>query len=255
MGQLQRALPILTAVFTLILFELVYRTPVLILTVAVAIPFIFFGAMYVMNGWKFKRVINAFKFLITPTLLTWSALAFALLVETSLLRHLLAVLVAIFLALFFEGLLTFMWRREAYEEYSLENLSAYALTFTVFLGGSVLLGLYVLLDLNLGLVTLLFLLGVTAINYIFFWVSHIPVSRSMLFVGALSLVLLELFLVFAFLPFQFMVSGAALTVLWYTAATISRAHLLGLLNKKTLYRHLILGGVLLIVLFSLARWV
>ena len=128
------------------------------------------------------------------------------------------------------------------------------MTIAVFLLGSVLIGLHVLLDIYLGLAGLIFLMGILAINYKFFWISRFSAVHSLFFVGVLSLVLLELFLVFAVLPFHFMVSGAALTVLWYTGALLTRAHLLRLLTKSMVYRHLVLGGVLFLFLLLTAQW-
>ena len=254
MQKFVRILPIFTAVLIFVLFEVVYKMPKGIFVAGVFAPLVFFIVIKLIMGQGQNIYRATFRFMLTPTLLVWLALIFSMLIEVTLLRHLLALVVVVFLILFFESMLTYRFKQSAYEGYSLENLTTYALTVAIFLLGSVLIGLHVLLDIYLGLAGFIFVLGALAINYKFFWISRFEAVHSLFFVGVLSLVLLELFLVFAVLPFHFMVSGAALTVLWYTGALLTRAHLLGLLTKKMVYRHLALGGLLFLFLLLTAQW-
>lgn len=255
MTRINRTLPLALALFTFILFEIVYYRPTTVFFIGILEPFIFFGAIYLTLGANLKTSSSRFKFLITPTLLVWSALAFSLLLEGRLGRHLLAMVVALFLVLFFESMFTYIWRHDTYQTYSLENLSAYALTLTVFLGSASLLGLSVLLDVHMGLIVFLALLLFGAVHYELVWMSKLPSSRIWLTLSVLTLFLLECVMVFMFLPFHFMVSGAALTVIWYTITSIVRASELGLLTKKMTQRHLVLGGGLLAVLLLATRWI
>lgn len=248
MAPFNRIAPLAASALIFFLFELVFQKPRLIGAAVLIVPIIFFTAIYYILGKHLKTPLARFKFLIIPTLFTWSALAFVLLIESALARHLLAGLVFLFLALFFESMMTYIWRHETYVGYSLENLSAYALTLTVFLAATALQGFYVLLDLNLGLIAVIALLVFVAVNFELFWVSKIAAPAAWRFTGILALILLEVFLALALLPFHFMISGAVITVLWYTAVSLSRAHLLNLFQRKMLYRHLILAGVLLLLL-------
>ncbi|OGL91728.1 hypothetical protein A3H11_01140 [Candidatus Uhrbacteria bacterium RIFCSPLOWO2_12_FULL_47_10] len=235
-----------------LLFEVVYQKPRWIFGVSISIPLISFAAIYYIMGPRLKTPSARFKFLIIPTLLGFSALAFSLLIESALARHLLALLIFIGLALFFESVITYIWRHDAYVGYSLENLSSYALTLTMFLISCVLAGFYILLDLNLGLIVGLGLLAFLAINYEFFWMSKILSLPTLLFAGTLTLILTQIFVALILLPFHFMIDGAIITVLWYTAASISRAHLLGMLKPKMIYRYLALASILLLLLFASA---
>lgn len=252
MSSLNRAVPLATSALVFLLMEVVYRRPAWIFGLGVGVPLILFLAIYAIMGRRLKTPATRFKFLITPTFLTWSALTFALVIESALARHLLAVLVALFLVLFFESIITYIWRHDAYLTYSLENLSAYALTLSVFLGVSTLLGFSVLLDLSGALLGLIVLLSLAAINYGFFWVSKLSPSQIRLAALTLTLTLTELWFAFDLLPLHFVVSGAMLTVLWYTAASILRAHFLGVLTRKMVYRHLTLASVLLAILMVTA---
>ena len=253
MSQLNRIAPIAASALIFFLFELIFVKPRAIVLLGSIIPVIFFITIYYILGSNLKTPLARFKFLITPTLFAWSALAFSLLVESALVRHILAFLVFIFLALFFESIITYVWRHETYIGYSLENLSAYALTLTVFLASTSLIGFYILLDLNLGLIATFAILMFFPVNFELFWISKLPMESSLRSAGVLTLIFLELFLVLALLPFHFIVSGAIITVLWYTAISISRAHLLGIFSRKMLSRHLILCGVLLLLLIITAQ--
>ncbi|MDO8505293.1 MAG: hypothetical protein Q7S48_01795 [bacterium] len=253
MNQLHRIAPIAASAIIFFLFELVFKRPRAIDICGLIIPLIFFITIYYILGKNLKTPLARFKFLITPTLFAWSALAFSLLVESAAARHILAFLVFIFLVLFFESIITYVWRHETYVGYSLENLSAYALTLTVFLASASLIGFYILLDLNLGLIALFALLVFFPVNFELFWIGKLPVVPSLRCAGVLTLIFLELFLVLALLPFHFIVAGAIITVLWYTAISLSRAHLLGIFSRKMLIRHLILCGVLLLLLIISAQ--
>ena len=255
MSRMHRTLPIALAVLTFVLFEAVYYQPRLVFWIGALQPVIFFAAIYLILGPRLKTPWSRFKFLITPTLLVWSALAFSLLLEGNVTRHFLALLVALFSVLFFESIFTYVWRHDTYESYSLENLSSYALTLTVFLGSAALLGLSVLLGVALGVVVLTGCALFLAVNYEFCWMSKLPPARIPLILGVITLLLLELFLGFLFLPFHFMSAGAALTVFWYTAVSIVRAFALGLLTGKMVRRHLMLSGGLIILLFLTTRWI
>lgn len=255
MSSLTRTTVFLAPAVILALFEIVYQKPAWIFFIGALTPFLMFSAVFLIMGPGLKTPVTRLKFLIAPTFMTWSALAFSLLVERSLLRHLLAVVVAIFLILFLESIVTYIWRHEAYEGYSLENLTAYALLLTVFLGSSVMLGMRVLLDINFFVMAILFLVMIVGVNYKLFWVSKLPVAAFFRFAAVLTIVLFELFVSLTFLPFHFMVSGALTTVSWYIAASVSRAHLLNLLTPKMVYRHLSLGLILTLLLLASARWV
>lgn len=248
-----RYIPLIASALIFFLFELIFQKPVLVFLGAAIAPIIFFIAIYYILGSNLKTPFARFKFLITPTLFSWSAFAFSLLVESAFGRQVLAVLAFLFLVLFFESMTTYIWRHETYVGYSLENLSAYALTLTVFLGSSALVGFYILLDFPLWLTAFLALVVLFAVNFELFWISKLSTAEAMRYTGILTVVLLEMFLALALLPFHFLVSGAILTVFWYTAISLSRAHLLKLLQRKMILRHLALCGALLLLLLITAQ--
>lgn len=185
----------------------------------------------------------------------WSALGFSLLLESNVLRHILAIIVAIFLVLFFESLALYVWRHEAYEAFSLENLSGYANTFAVFLLTSTLFGFSVLTDVPEWLLMLVFICAMFLLSHELLWISKMMLRANLTALMTVTLVALELYLALLALPLHFMASGAALTLLWYTAMVLIRTQKLGMLTVKMVKRHVLLAGVLLLVLLGTARWV
>lgn len=255
MYRVKHLLPWIAALVALVSFEIVFWKPQFVFAAGIILVFALFAVIYVLLGGKVKTPSSRFKFLVTPALLVWTALGFSLIIEGVLGRQILALATAFFLILFFESMITYVWRHEEYEAYSLENLSAYALTLAVFLGIGILLALYVLLNLNAGAVALGGFAFFTLVNYEMFWISKIPPGRTLFLAGILSIVLLEALLAMLALPFHFMISAAALTILWHVAVSIARAAEFKVLTKKMALRHLTLSGALFILLLFSVRWV
>lgn len=266
-AKLYRAAPTLYALGIFILFEIVYVRPTWIFQiVAVAALLTAAAVLKICPAPKFRK--DNFLKTIIPVALICAGVGFAYLLESAALRHVLALLIAVVGALFLKGLQGTlpMPRTEAYGRF--ENFSGYAITFTIFFLASVLFGLRILLSLRFWIVGLIFLAILAILNYTMLWLSQgerpAPISAEqkpqsgrrsvLLFSGVLTIATFELFLVFAFLPVYFMVSGAALTIFWYTVMLISRAKLLGLLNRRMVYRHITLGAVLLAGLLLTSRW-
>lgn len=248
-------LPWIAALATFTAFEIVFLRPQFIFAAGIILALALFAVIYTLLGPRIKTPYSRLKFLATPVLLVWTALGFSLVIEGLVGRQLLAIATAFFLVLFFESIVTYIWRHEDYEAYSLENLSAYALTLTVFLGIGIMLALYVLLNLHAVAVMLGGFAFFALVNYEMFWISKISPARTMFLTGILSVLLSEALLAMLTLPFHFMISAAALTVMWYVAVSLARASEFKVLQKKMALRHLILGGALLIILFSSVRWV
>lgn len=257
-AKLYRGVPILYALGIFILFEIAYVRPTWIFKIVAVASILTVAAVLKICPAPKARKDNLLKVII-PVALICAGVGFAYLLEVAALRHALSLVVAVVGALFLQGLSAqaglqgamSVPHAEAYERF--ENFSGHAITFTIFFSACVLFGLRVLLSLRFWAVGLIFLAVLTILNYTMLWLSQ-GGRGAILFSGVLTLATFELFLVFAFLPVYFMVSGAALTIFWYTLMLISRAKLLGLLNRRMVYRHITLGAVLLAGLLLTSRW-
>ena len=99
-----RAAPIVVAALTFFAFELTLRSAPRVIPAAAVLPIFYFLVIALLLGSGLKTRLARFKFLIAPTVLSISALAFLLLVEAPYLRHVIALIVAIVLVFFFESL-------------------------------------------------------------------------------------------------------------------------------------------------------
>ena len=242
-------IPFILAAITLATFEILFKNARLISWILALSPIVIFGAIYAILGHRLKTPSARLKFLIAPTLLIWSSLSLVLFLEQGILRHLLAIIVSLFMAFFFESLATYIWHHHEYETFSLENISGYALTLTTFAGSASLLSASAWSILSMALI--LFLL----VNYKMMWISKAIDKHGRMFLIILTLAEIELFGILKILPLHFLAGGALLTVTWYTGIVIVRAKLLGLLTSKVLKRHLMLGGALTALLLLVTRWI
>lgn len=251
----RRFIPLLAGALTLIGLEIFLAKTQTYRTVAIVLLLLDFIAIQMLLGPGLKTKRSRWEFLIIPVFLIWSAIAFALLLESSVVRQILAVVVALCTLLYFESMFTYVWQHEQYVAFSLENLSGYAATLAIFFISASLLGMSTLLDWPLVALLLVYLVALALIGYEIFWVSKLLSQQSMLFTLVITLLLGELFVVMRALPLHFLSGGAALTVLWYTAVILARARLTGVLTAKMVKRHLGLAGLLLLVILGTARWI
>lgn len=255
MSAYRRFIPLVAGVLTLIGLEIFLAKTQTYRTVAIALLLVDLVAIHVLLGPGLKTKRSRLEFLIIPVFLTWSGITFALLTESATVRHILAVVVALCTLLYFESMFTYVWQHQQYVAFSLENLSGYAATLTIFFISASLLGMSVLLDLHLVWLLLAYLVSLGLIGYELFWVSKLLSQQSLLFTLVITLMLGELFLVMRALPLHYLSGGAALTVLWYTAVILARARLTGVLTAKMVKRHLGLAAILLLVILGTARWI
>ena len=248
--------PLILGAVTLIGWEIfLLRQPPPYFAVGAALLLAYYLAAHILLGPGLKTKRSRLEFLIIPGWLTTSGMAFALLTESALVRQMLAVVVALFILLFFESILTYVWQHEQYVAFSLENLSGYAATLTVFFVSASLLGLATLLTIKLTWLVLIFIVALALVGYELFWVSKLLIRPGLIYTLVITLLLGELFVVVYFLPLHYLSGGAALTVLWYTAVILARAKLTGVLTAKMIKRHLGLAALLLLIILGTARWI
>lgn len=250
----RRTLTFLLPAITIAVFEAVFRWPPAVLFLLPALLIFLFAAIFVVLGRGLKTPSSRWNFWLGPALFYICAFAILFLLESARVRYALVFAGALLMGLFFESIYTYIWEHEWYEAYSLENISSYLNSLSVFLAGSAFLGLKTFLQapfwLPLPLVALIY--GLLAWQT--FWIAKVPWNAGRLFSFVVTLIMVEFFLVFSFLPIHYLVAGAALGVLWYTLTSLSRAHLLGVLSSRIIFRYVALSGALLALLFSTARW-
>jgi hypothetical protein len=101
---------------------------------------------------------------------------------------------------------------------------------------------------------LLAFLLVTISLILFLRAVKIPIRGQGRYFGAVSLLLVEIFVLLVWLPFNFYLKALLFTTLYYLMSHIAKDVILGALNKKHLLWLLIVSLSIWLVLFVTARW-
>lgn len=250
----RRVLTFLLPVFTFVAFETVFRHPAWVLWILPLLLAVLFAAIFLILGRGLKTPSSRWNFWIGPAVFYLCAFGIAFLIEEAFARHVLAFAGAVLMGLFFESIYTYIWEHDWYEAYSLENISGYINGISAFFAGSIFLGFETFLQIPLWLTMEFVILIYGLLTWQAFWIARIPWSAGKYSVAVITLILGEFFFAFSTLPAHYLISGAALGVLWYTFISIARAYHLNFLTRSVVVRHLILSGGLLAALFASARW-
>lgn len=250
-----RFIPILCPLFIFIIFEIFFKKPFWIywlfslLIVAVAI------SVWKLIGRGLITVGARWNFLVAPLFLITSGLFFILFLENQILKHFLAIFLAVLLGLFLENIFIYIYRHDKYQVNSLENISSYLNLISTLFFNSGFFGLLIFLNIPVWLLILLILLVTFSLSYQTMWINKIVSEKSWIYILIICLILCELAWALSFLPTSFYVSGAVLSIAYYLVLGISRFYLLGNLDAKIVKRHLIISLIVLILILGTARWV
>lgn len=242
-----------SAVFLLVTFEILFYkvnliwifSPILLVLVIISIFFF--------TKRKFNR--EFFQFLISPVLYVVSCIGFSMFIEKNIFFHVFAVLTSIFLFVYFGRILDYKFYPKRYQPYSLENFSWYLDILTIFLFFSFVFALIIFLKVNVVYLIIPVLLVCLLLTYQLFWVNKITFSDSNVFIFAISLVLVELFVAVYYLPTSYFINSFILTIAFYLMTGLARYFLMGSLDKKRKLNFIIVSAVCLIVILATAQWV
>jgi hypothetical protein len=176
-------------------------------------------------------------------------------IEKNIFFHVFAVLTSIFLFVYFGRILDYKFYPKRYQPYSLENFSWYLDILTIFLFFSFVFALIIFLKVNVVYLIIPVLLVCLLLTYQLFWVNKITFSDSNVFIFAISLVLVELFVAVYYLPTSYFINSFILTIAFYLMTGLARYFLMGSLDKKRKLNFIIVSAVCLIVILATAQWV
>lgn len=236
-------------------FELILFQPSAVFFVVPALFLGVFLAVYSILGRKLKTKSSRWYFWLPLAIFYLSAFSLFFLLESFWFSQLLVVFGAVLTGLFLESIYTYIWDHEWYEAYSLENISGYLNSSSIFFISASLIGFATFMQISIWLMLIPICILSFLLSWQTFWISKISWQMSRFFILALTLILTELFLVVSLLPVHFFISGAVMLITWYTFIGISKAHLLNFWRQKMVIRYLIIDILLLSALLSLTPWV
>jgi hypothetical protein len=193
-------------------------------------------------------------FAITSLLFAMSSVAMIFLAEQEMVRYVVAVLCIGLATLFSEYVFQYIHLPATYQPYSLEYLTLFLNTLSVFYITSVGFGAGLLLQTSLLLVSVILLPVFGFIIYGTLFVSKVDESRLKPYTVAVSFLLTQSFIVVSFLPSGFFTGAAFLTIIFYVLLGLTRAHVLRTLSQTVLKRYLTVGSLLLIATVLSTSW-
>lgn len=248
-----RILPLVIPLLTLILFEVFFFNPPMIYVVVVLIILFIFFAI-----WQFSRDSDAGKdwwnFLILPSLLTISVIAYSTLLSSRLVIQLLFFLNIVLLYLYLRYIYYYLVRPSHYQAFSIENISSYGNFLTFFLAVTTIYGLQSFLSIQTWPLIVIILIVSGLIIYQVMWANKIDLRSGLIYILVSCLVIVELAWAISFLPVNHNIAGLTLAICYYILIGLVKHFLLDRLDKKTVRLYLGFGLTSLFIILITARW-
>jgi len=192
---------------------------------------------------------------ITPFWLLVSSIALLMILESPLIRWVVALLIPCLEGFYLRQLSVYFHFPEKYQTHALENLSNALNVIVAFFAFSSLYGLKLFLGLGWVLLVPLCVGIVVTIAYQSFWVQKIANKEGALWLIGIGLLLPEMFIVIGFLPTSNIVSGQVMAICFYLIFTISRLAIRHNFDRRLVLRHASLAFCLVIMTLLTAQWV
>jgi hypothetical protein len=223
-----------------------------VFTVLSFLAFLFTARQFSRTGPTRER---ATLYLILPTLFTFGALGFAVLLRNRGAVHLLYAAIAVFLYLYFRSLFMRTTSTVAALTYSLDNLSSYGTVIAVFFAGAGAYGLQSFLAMPVWplMLVLLVVFGLSVTQI--FWANGLALSAGLFWVPLTALILIELAWSLSFLSLSYYVLGAIIAIMYYMLVGLVRFYVLGRLTGGLARLYLGFGFLSIAAVLLTARWI
>ncbi|MCK4554024.1 hypothetical protein KAU19_03605 [Candidatus Parcubacteria bacterium] len=252
---LNRLLPLLTPLLTLILFEIFFFNPKMIYVVLVLVNLLIFFAV-----WQFSRASNAnkdwscFSGIIFPSLISTAVVVYTILLSNKFVIQLLFVLNIILLYFYLRYIYYYLVRPAAYKAFSIENISSYGNFLIFFLVATTIYGMQAFLSVKTWLLMIIMLAASGLIVYQVMWANKIDLGKGLIYILISCLIILELSWSISFLPLNHHIAGLITAICYYMLIGLVRHFLLDKLDKKIIRLYLGFGLTSLFIVLITARW-
>ncbi len=240
---------IATAGFLLLIFSGVH--PYLTIVCTAVLVTLILGRLLT---WQI-RTFQFWHLLGTPLLLLLSSFGPFLLLESTLSKISLSMLVVALLFLFVEHVFSFVHLPVAYQPFTLEYLSGILHILSVFFLCVLGFGLSLFLQTPLWFLSIIFFFILFFIVYGTLWAGKVDAQRAKPYAFAGAVLTTEFFASLSFLPTGFYSNAAFLALGVYVFLGLSRAHALHKLSREVLRRYLIVFSALTILIILTSQWV
>lgn len=248
-----RLLPLLIPLIVFVFLEIFFSYPKMIYVFLVLINLTIFFAL-----WQLAKASNINKqwwnFLILPALMSSMVMAYSIFLNNKILIQFLFITDIIFLYFYLRCVYYYLIYPQAYELFSIENISSYGDWLTFFLLTATVYGLQSFLDLPIWLLEIAMLFVIILIVYQTIWVNKIDFKKGLPYLLICCLILIELSWSISFLPFNYNILGLILAICYYILIGLVKNHLLDKLDKKAIKTYLTIGLTCLFLILFTAQW-
>lgn len=249
-----RILPYCLTAILLIGTSLVQFFPTLLFPIAISLAVLLGLCTYFIIGAKLWSP-TFWALFITPFWLLVSSIALLMILESTLIRWVIALIVPSLEGFYLRQLFLYFRFPEKYQAHALENLSSALNVIVAFFAFSSLYGLRLFLGLGWALLLPVCIGIVATTAYQSFWVQKISNREGLLWLIGIGLLLPEMFIVIGFLPTNNIVNGQVMAICVYLVFTISRLAIRHNSDKRLVIRHASLAFCLLLITLLTAQWV
>lgn len=202
---------------------------------------------------KFNR--RWLQFSVAPVIFFLASFWFAMFLSQPWFYHVFAISVAAIFWMYFEQVLLYFYYPLKYYPYTLENFAYYIGLLAFFFLMSGLYGFMILLQIGTWLLAILAAVGAFLIGFAIFWNQKIEWRKSWLLNVMISLIVVELFVAFGFLPTGYYVNAAGLSLAYYLMIGLSKSALTGYLTRRIVLTHALIAAGCLLALLLTAKWI
>lgn len=251
---LQRTIPFLFTLFSLLLWELSFLFKEWYL--------FFFSSLLVLVTIAVAQLLRwrlfSQQFLglwVAPFFFTLAAILFLLFVENFWIQQLIVFLHIIACGLFLESCFAYLHNAKGYQPYALQNTASLINLAGTLLFYSAIFGfsLYFRTPVWVLLLAVIFASYLSIVQT--FWIHKISIRTNKLFIGIIVFLLAQLFWAIQYLPVSWLVSGMTLGAFYYLTVHLSKYHLLKSFNRAVVFRYLLVALFVLASVLGTAQWI
>lgn len=214
---------------------------------------ILFSIKFIVRIRLFSR--DFFGYAVPLFLLFLSSIAVLFITSSGLVRQALVVVFCLIAGMYLESIFTYFYNSEHYQFSTFENFSVF-LNFVIFFLTVIALNAFgVFLNFPLYFPSLILIIITALLMLQSFWVYKIKSGLKFIYLLILSLIILELYWSINFLPANFYVNSAILTIFYFFLWEIFIAKLNSRLEGKLVWKSAIMIFILLLLIIFTSRWI
>lgn len=193
-------------------------------------------------------------FTVSPLLLVWGTYSFLFFLENLIVIQLIIVLSSFFLGTYLDNFFFFSKIPLLYQPFSLENVSLFVNTYSLFLITSSVISLRVFFNLGLEVVSLLYVIILFLFLAQSFWINKLGLTKHWPYLAIIALVTIETFLALDYLYFDYFVKSILTVSAYFFLINVSLLKIKNSLTSRNFWFNFGLTAGIWFLTIVTARW-